>query len=151
MVSLLENKIGNDEGISSDVISPSPESFGVGVSISIDVMQVIDAVARAIGDKADREAFVKSLLDQLASMTNGQANIMIFNREQNCEFNPDYNRTSYGQSVFNGIIYGAWVFCGGERFVNQGDGGWINWGFYGSFDREGNTVQFRERSDCQKS
>ncbi len=150
MDGLLKNKIGNAEGISADVIKDSGGGVGASVNVNIDVLGIINAVVNAINDKRDREAFVKSLLDQLTSQTNGQANIMIFNRQQNCDFNPDYTRASYGQAGFNDVIYGAWVFCGGEKFVNQGDGGWINWGFYGVFDRNDKTVQFKERSSCQK-
>ena len=76
---------------------------------------------------------------------------MIFNRSIEDEFNPDWEKTSYGESMYAGIRYGAWVFCGGHKFVNKGDGGWINWGFYGRFDRDGNTVYFKQRSNCIKS
>lgn len=38
-------------------------------------------------------------------------------------------------------IYGIWAFENGE-FTNKGDGGWINWAFKGSFDRDGSHVKF---------
>ncbi|MFC9247622.1 hypothetical protein ACFT7S_27540 [Streptomyces sp. NPDC057136] len=36
-----------------------------------------------------------------------------------------------------------WIFSGGGSFTNEGDGGWGNWAFYGLWDRNGSTVNFR--------
>jgi hypothetical protein len=146
---LLENNLDTtNEGIlASDVNSFQAMGANVNLNFNVDLNKIFEGLIN--GDR-ERGAFVKSLLDTIASATNGAANIMIFNRQQDCDFNPDYRRAIYAEKDYKGILYGAWAFCGGERFVNKGDGGWINWGFYGDWDRDGNTVQFHNRDSCVK-
>lgn len=59
----------------------------------------------------------------------------------------------YDSVEYDGITFGIWVFEDGT-FVNNGDGGYINWTFVGSFDREegSGTVDFHKDSKlyCQK-
>ncbi|MDN9011468.1 hypothetical protein [Brevibacillus laterosporus] len=74
----------------------------------------------------------------------GKKNVMVFNLNQRYTHNLQGIQTFY--TVYYGSIpYGVWVFTDGE-FWNKGDGGWINWGFQGSFDRDGGHVKFHRIS-----
>lgn len=122
--------------------------FDVGLNLNIDVNALINSIADAINNaihgNQERGAFVKTLLETVTNSVRGSHNIMIFNMQQNFDFNPDWQWTWFSSQSYQGIQFGIWVFRGPIRFVNQGDGGWINWGFYGSFNRNGNTVDFNQ-------
>jgi len=52
-------------------------------------------------------------------------------------------KTESGVPPFVGThSYNVWIFEDGF-FRNRSDGGWINWGFRGWFDRDGSYVSFR--------
>jgi hypothetical protein len=135
-------------------ITTAAFSGSVNVNINIDVVGLIRLIADGIGNDSidDRRAFVRSLLDRISSETNGEANVMIFNRRQSDQFNPNWATTTYGESDFKGILYGAWIFCGAETFVSEGEYGWENWGFYGvyDYDKPNKTVRFQQRQNCTK-
>jgi hypothetical protein len=120
----------------------------VGVNLNIDINALIGSIANAIADaihqNAQREAFVKTLLETVTSSIGGSHNIMIFNMQQGFEFNPDWSSTWFTSETYAGIQFGIWVFRGPVQFVNQGDGGWINWGFFGVFDRNGGVADFHQ-------
>jgi hypothetical protein len=124
------------------------KEFDVGINLDIDVnariTSITDAINAAINGNQEREAFVKTLLETVTSNINGSHNIMIFNMQQGFDFNPDWQWTWFTSDSYQGIVFGIWVFRGPTQFVNQGDGGWINWGFYGSFNRDGGTVVFNQ-------
>ena len=123
-------------------------AFDVGLNLNIDVNALINSIANAINNaingNQEREAFVKTLLETVTSSIQGNHNIMIFNMQQNFDFNPDWQWTWFDSQSYQGIQFGIWVFRGPIRFTNQGDGGWINWGFYGSFNRNGGVVDFNQ-------
>jgi hypothetical protein len=50
----------------------------------------------------------------------------------------------------DGTPYGIFLFCSGD-FHLKGDGGWINWGFIGTYERNGPDVRFSSRGGkgCQ--
>ncbi len=114
----------------------------VQVQIPVDPLAIGQAIAGAVQAANGREAFVKDTLERMVSQTRGQYNVMVFNLGQGFEFNPDFSKTYYTSVNYNGTIYGIWIFRGPVHFQNKGDGGWINWGMYGSFQRDGNSVQF---------
>jgi hypothetical protein len=39
-----------------------------------------------------------------------------------------------GDATYDGVVYGVWIFEQGT-FVNNGDGGYINWAAYGLINR----------------
>jgi len=120
------------------------------VNFDIDVNGLINTIAGAISASKDRGAFVRSTLDKVRyyRMKNGRQvisdyNVMVFNRQvrhssrlRGVELYRDFQ--------YQGITYGVWIFDSGW-FRNEGDGGWINWAFSGSFDRDGGYVKFRSR------
>ena len=116
----------------------------------MDLNKAVTAISKIIGATKDRGAWVKALLEQTKSKTRGNYNVMVFNMQQNYEFNPPPNTFKFVQVPFRGglggdITYGVWVFRSGGVFKNQGDGGFINWAFYGHSARNGGTVTFPER------
>jgi hypothetical protein len=54
-----------------------------------------------------------------------------------------FNQVKFYKSFSSpdGTPYGVYVFCSGE-FILKGDGGYINWGFRGSYKRNDNKVTF---------
>ena len=126
--------------------SAEDSGVDVGVDLDIDVNALINSIVGWVNDaihgNAEREAFVKTMLETVTSSISGKHNIMIFNMQQGFGFNPDWTSTWFTSQNYQGIQFGIWVFRGPVQFVNQGDGGWINWGFFGSFNRNGGTVDF---------
>jgi hypothetical protein len=126
--------------------SAEDSGVDVGVDLSIDVNALINSVVGWVNDaihgNAERQAFVQTMLQTVTSSISGKHNIMIFNMQQGFTFNPDWSSTWFTSQNYQGIQFGIWVFRGPVQFVNQGDGGWINWGFFGSFNRNGGTLDF---------
>jgi len=153
MATVIDQNTAGDDGVGihshtqiQDQDQAQTRAVDVGVNLNIDVNALIRDIANTVNSlvngNADREAFVKTLLETVISSTRGQHNVMIFNMRQGFDFNPDRSRSWFTSQSYQGILFGIWVFAGPVRFVNQGDGGWINWGFYGSFNRNGGTVDF---------
>jgi hypothetical protein len=128
----------------------SLESKGAGgatLDVTLDLNKIVDEVAGTITANRNREAWVKALLERTASRTGGKYNVMVFNMQQNYDFNPPAGTFKFAQATFKGgltgnITYGVWVFTSAATFTNRGDGGYINWAFYGSFQRNGGAVAF---------
>jgi hypothetical protein len=123
---------------------------GVSLDLKLDLNQAVNDITRTIGAAKDRGAFVRALLEEVKSKTGGNLNIMVFNMQQNFDFNPPPNTFQFTQTTFNGglagnITYGVWVFNSAVTFTNRGDGGFINWAFFGVFTRNGGTVTFQAR------
>ncbi len=101
----------------------------VGVDFSIDVVEMSKAIARAAKSARNRGAFVRNVLNTVYFEAGQRYNVMVFNLAV-----AHRSRLSgvqyYKSRKYNGLIYGIWVFKGGE-FYNQGDGGFINWAFRG--------------------
>ena len=128
------------------------ESKGAGVSldVTLDLNKIVDEVAGTITANRNREAWVKALLERTASRTGGKYNVMVFNLQQNYDFNPPAGTFKFAQATFKGglsgnITYGVWVFNSAATFTNRGDGGYINWAFSGAYTRNGGTVTFSAR------
>jgi hypothetical protein len=120
---------------------------GASLDAKLDLNKVVDEVAGTIGANKNREAWVKSLLEQTMSRTGGRYNVMVFNMQQNYDFNPPAGTFQFAPATFKGgltgdITYGVWVFSSAATFTNKGDGGFINWAFYGAFTRNRGTVRF---------
>ncbi|MGO1054875.1 hypothetical protein [Crossiella sp. CA198] len=92
-------------------------------------------------NEKDRDKFVRRAVDVAFEQTGGRYNVLLFNLSNNYQEQLD-GKAVYANVDFDGVFYGLWVFDSGT-FVNQGDGGYQNWGFRGWFDRNGGTVKFR--------
>jgi hypothetical protein len=117
--------------------------------VDFDLNKAIDEIVGAINAEKNREAWVRALLEQTRSRTKGKVNVMVFNLQQSFEFNPPNGTFKFKQATFDGgaggkITYGVWIFHSPGVFKNKGDGGFINWAFYGSFHRDGGTVTFSD-------
>ncbi|AXG79407.1 stress protein [Streptomyces paludis] len=101
--------------------------------------QVTDAIRSVTTN--NRGDFVNQVKDKIFTAAGGRHNVMVFNLSQNHKdrFN---NVRLYANVKWDKIHYGVWIFESGE-FTNLGDGGWINWGFRGWFDRNDKHVKFR--------
>ncbi|TSB47637.1 stress protein [Alkalicoccobacillus porphyridii] len=111
------------------------------VDITIDPVAIYDSISDAITSADNREGFVKAARETVKFHTDYSLNVMVLNLSN------DYDDSSYSgvhyfdTFTYDGVIYGVWAFEEGT-FVNNGDGGYINWAFYGWFDRDGGTVEF---------
>ncbi|MBZ9593655.1 MULTISPECIES: stress protein [Streptomyces] len=114
----------------------------VTVNVSMDQLGRGQAIADALrGIKTDdRGTFVQEAVDKAFKAAGGWHNVMLFNLSQN--YNDQFQGTRvYANVKWGNIHYGLWIFESGQ-FTNQGDGGWINWGFTGWYERNGGHVKF---------
>ena len=123
-------------------VSPVSKAAEVGINFNFDLLGIAEAVSNAIKTAANREAFVRNLMYTAFYASNQKYNVMVFNLAVGQEHSLTGVK-AYASAVYDGIIYGVWVFESGT-FENKGDGGWINWAFKGWFDRNGMHVSFRK-------
>jgi len=107
-----------------------------------------DDIQRA-ANVPDRETAVQGMMNEAFAMFNGRYNVAVYNLSdshfedglQNRVFDRPY-RVHYGFFNLQSTDYRVVVFESGT-LVNHGDGGWINWGFRGNYQRpETNKVIF---------
>ncbi|MEU8775789.1 stress protein [Streptomyces sp. NPDC048606] len=112
------------------------------VSVSMDQLGVAGKVADAVrGVKtSDRGKFVEQAVEAAFNAAGGRHNVMLFNLSQNYDDRFQGTRV-YANVKWGNVHYGLWIFESGT-FNNGGDGGWINWGMMGWFDRNGGDVKF---------
>jgi hypothetical protein len=95
-------------------------------------------------DKIQRNAFISGLTNDLTTLWGGRYNVVIFNTSEG-----GISAAAPGQpysGTLNNVVarvplidYGAnqtaeytlWVFTGPGTFTDEGDRGWLNWGFGG--------------------
>src|SRR5262245_48439285 len=77
-------------GITASAPRASGGKAGKGASLDakLDLNRIVTDIAGTIGANKNREAWVKSLLEQTKSRTRGKYNVMVFNMQQNYDFNP---------------------------------------------------------------
>ncbi len=112
------------------------------INVNLDVLGIANAISNAVYAGQDRSAFVKNLMESTFYAAGQQYNVMVFNLGQN--YHDQFSGVKfYGSAMYQNLTFGIWAFESGE-FTNQGDGGWINWAFRGSFERNGNQVKFNK-------
>lgn len=118
-----------------------PLQVGANLNVNTDVLGIAQAIASAVSAEQNRDGFVKNLMESTFYSAGQRYNVMVFNLHQ--AYDERFRGVQfYGSAVYTGgITYGIWAFEDGE-FTNQGDGGWINWAFRGSFNRDGGHVTF---------
>lgn len=127
------------------------QKVGASLDVKIDLNQTVNDISKTIGAKKDRGAWIKSMGEQLRAKYGAKYNVMVFNMQQDYDFNPGPPGTyKFIQTTFDGglagkINYGIWVFRSAAVFKNKGDGGVINWSFSGQYTRNGGTVTFSAR------
>jgi len=112
------------------------------VSVHLDDGANGPAVAGAITDieEDNRGEFVRQAVDAAHREAGGQYDVVLMNLSQGYEERLEGKRL-YANVRWGAINYGLWIAESGQ-FTNTGDGGYINWGFKGVFDRDGNTITF---------
>ncbi|CAM5552188.1 stress response protein YvgO [Streptomyces spiroverticillatus] len=115
---------------------------GVTVTVSADKLGSGNAVAEALRgiNTDDRGSFVQQAVEKAFNASGGRHNVMLFNLSQGYD-DRFSNVKIYANVKWGNVYYGLWIFENGE-FTNTGDGGWINWGMYGWFERNGGHVKF---------
>ncbi|GKQ40225.1 hypothetical protein [Streptomyces sp. A012304] len=114
------------------------------VTVAADHIGAGAAIAKAISDLAtdDRGEFVKEAVNKAFEHAGRRYNVVIMNLSQGYE-----NRLTgvklYATVKWARVYYGLWVAEAGQ-FTNTGDGGYINWGYRGWFERHGTTLTFRQ-------
>lgn len=99
-------------------------------------------------EHADESAWTQAQVIDLQNRY-PDSNVLIFH-DQNSVFHPDVGFHSHYELDLEGYFgtrtqgYEVWVFNSGT-FTHAGDGGYINWAFSGSFDRNDNQVTFHDR------
>ncbi|MFG3494549.1 stress protein [Streptomyces sp. NPDC047928] len=114
----------------------------VTVKVALDQLGAGGRIADALKgiNTDDRGKFVQEAVNKAFDAAGGRHNVMLMNLSQNYQERLQGKRI-YANVQWGNIYYGLWIAESGE-FTNQGDGGWINWGFKGWFDRNGGHVKF---------
>lgn len=120
----------------------APAGSPITGSVTIDPVAISQAIADAAKTAQNRDGFVKNLsYDAFYNLGGQQYNAMVMNLSQPHDPSGLQGVLGYASGQYDGITYGIWIFEGGT-FVNQGDGGYINWAFFGQFTRDGGSVTF---------
>ena len=105
---------------------------------------VVGLLQAAMGSSHDlheaQSNFTKMYLDTMGPK-HPTKNILITCVAHERDFTNEFHEVAELGTWFGGIKYDCYVFDSGE-FTLKGDGGWINWAFTGSFDRDGGHVVF---------
>ncbi|MER5767360.1 hypothetical protein [Streptomyces sp. NPDC001985] len=121
---------------------PSTRAVAVTVSVSMDHLGRGQAIADALRNiqTNNRQTFVQEAVSKAFHNAGGRHNVVLHNLSQN--YTDRFQGTAVYANVRWGHVYfGLWIFESGE-FTNHGDAGWINWGFHGWFERNGNHLRF---------
>ena len=118
--------------ITSLVISPLPAEAYVSKSVDasssslIDVNELYCQISEDIADARTRDACVKAIREDAFSGVRQLRNVMVFNLSQN--YSKNLRGSTFKQFRCARTRYGLWIFTSG-KFINKGDGGYINWAF----------------------
>jgi hypothetical protein len=113
---------------------------GASANIDIDVNGLTNTIKQAIVTAANRGGAVKSMMEAAYNHTKQRYNVMVFNLNQNYDASQLSGVKSYTTLTYSQIPFGVWIFESGT-FVNQGDGGFINWAFAGNWKRTGKDAK----------
>ncbi|HEV7980341.1 hypothetical protein [Amycolatopsis sp.] len=127
------------EQSASVVVASNKPSVTVHLDNGANGIRVANAISNI--DEKDRGKFVQRVVDTAFTVSGRRFNVIVMNLSQG------YNERLQGKRMYaniryKSISYGLWITEAGQ-FTNTGDGGWINWGFRGWFNRNGMTVTFR--------
>jgi hypothetical protein len=127
-------------GLGTTAASAAPASANISSApieppVVVDPVALGDLVGQATKTAANREGFVKNVSYQ-AFFNAGQQqyNVVVMNLSQGHDPTQLNGIVGYTDAQYDGVTYGVWIFEDGT-FVNEGDGGYINWAAYGLIDR----------------
>ncbi|MFC8171308.1 hypothetical protein ACFUJ0_24765 [Streptomyces sp. NPDC057242] len=123
---------------------PKTQGFAVAVQVIVAVVDIASKIYNitvdALEKKQNRDGYVKSLMEGSFYDAGQRYNVMVINDANRYSMNLQGIRSDVKVKSDYGT-YRVVVFESGS-FTNHGDGGWINWGFKGWFDRNGGSVTF---------
>jgi hypothetical protein len=130
--------------------------MAVKLTVFRDHLGIANTLANAVTPGNDRAKFVQDLMNASFTAAGSRYNVMIF--KTNITHRKQLNGLKFeavtmiatGAWIPWPHEYNIWVFQDGD-FTNQGDGGWINWGFKGWFERNGGYVLFRNPYAVQEA
>lgn len=110
-------------------------SISAEIPVTIDPVAIGDAIAQATKTANNREGFVRDVSYQAYYNAGGQQyNVVVMNLSQDHDPSGLQGVVGYSDATYDGVVYGVWIFEQGT-FVNNGDGGYINWAAYGLINR----------------
>lgn len=122
--------------INSLILLPSPAHALID---PLNVTEIYNTIKKDVSSIRNRESCVKIAKEEAYSKVGQRRNVMVFNLSQN--YSQHLKDATFGTVKCAGNKYGIWTFSSGE-FINQGDGGYVNWAFAGNYKRTGNKVSF---------
>ncbi len=117
--------------------TPTP-SVSIHTDYGANGVQVAEQITRI--QEKDRGEFVRRAVDAAFAASGSRYNVIMMNLSQGYNDRLQGLRL-YGNVRWGAISYGLWIAEAGQ-FTNTGDGGYINWGFKGWYNRDGMTVNF---------
>ncbi|MCO1574224.1 hypothetical protein M8C13_00435 [Crossiella sp. SN42] len=100
-------------------------------------------ITNAVDRHENREGYVKSIVLGAFYEAGQRYNVLVIKYRHKYTANLqnvvyDAKVSADGYPAFRVVVFSS------GQVVNNSDGGWENWGFKGWFDRNGNTVTFRQ-------
>ncbi len=140
--------------VDSGSSSPDPGSDVAAIGYCIAAL-----VADSQADQAERSTWVQDVTQDVFSEFGGEFNFMLANTGYSADGNLQDPGIPYTESFsgpvftlpipFHGVAdagYTLWIFSGSGTFDNEGDTGWLNWGFGGLYTE---TTQTRSYACAQ--
>lgn len=121
--------------------STAPAFTGSGnVNVNLDPVAIANAIKDAVNDQSDRSGAVKAALD-VGYWNNGNPDRMtvaVVNKNQDIQVSGD---VAHAESIdIKGGSYVIYWFKGSAEILNNGDGGWLNWGAFGNIERASDNL-----------
>lgn len=120
--------------------SSSTADIGGSVSVNLDPVAIVNAIADAVNDQSDRGGAVQAALDvgYWNAGNPDRLTVAVVNKNQDISVQGD---VADAQSIdIKGGNYVIYWFKGPGTITNNGDGGWLNWGAFGNIERIDNVI-----------
>lgn len=121
--------------------STSPAASGSGnVNVNLDPVAIVNAISDAINDKSDRAGAVEAGLDvgYWNNANPDRLTVAIVNKNQDIQVSGD---VAHAENIdIKGGNYVIYWFKGPGQIVNNGDGGYLNWGAFGNIERVNDSL-----------
>lgn len=122
--------------------STAPAFTGGGnVNVNLDPLAIANAIKDAVNDQGDREGAVHAALDvgYWNSANPDRLTVAVVNKNQDIQVSGDVAHAEHMD--IKGGNYVIYWFKGPAEVVNNGDGGYLNWGVFGNNEKDGNTIK----------
>lgn len=133
----------------------------VNLDVTLDELNISESIVKGVQANTKRDKFIKSLCDKTVEATKKKYNVLVSSLDQGhgrclndvvffatapykVKFYLDATTPYKVNFSLEPITFRIWAFKSGE-FRNIGDGGYINWIFWGRYhrsDHEGRLVRF---------